>query len=233
MSNEVIYIYIYNPELVFLKKEIFKGYHEYFSNFFISFNESTVVETLSNPIILLPQFLLVLYTSIVFISFYFNYFSTANKEEATIDADYLVASTTVEAEKEISCFDDMILAFVVLIYIFGWYFYIHCWSVVSVLPELAFLFYLFPGLYFIIFGIPTSLAYDFGLYFLCYLRGVGTLPVFSYELIFDYIQVTIFYTRIVVQGVRLVLMLFTFASLHEFMLHFSLPQKSFICSEYF
>jgi hypothetical protein len=233
MSDEVLYVYIYNPELIFLKKQIFKDYYEYFSNFFIIFNESTIVETLSNPIILLPQFLFLVYISLIFISFYFNYFSTANKEEATVDSDYLIASATVEAEKEITCFDDMILGFVILLYIFGWYFYIHCWSVISSLPELAFLFYLFPGLYFIIFGIPTSLLYDFGLYFAAYLRGVGTLPVFTYELVFDYIAVLIFYTRIIVQGVRLVLMLFTFAELHEYVIHFSFPQKAFICPEYF
>jgi len=114
-----MYIYIYNPELIFLKKQLFKDYYEYFSNFFIIFNESTIVETLSNPIILLPQFIFLLYISIIFISFYFNYFTSSNKEEATIDSDYLVSSATVEAEKEITCFDDMILGFVVLLYIFG------------------------------------------------------------------------------------------------------------------
>jgi hypothetical protein len=233
MSDEVLYIYIFNPELIFLKKQLFKSYYEYFSNFFIIFNDSVIVETLSNPIILLPQFLFLIYLSIIFISFYFNYFSSLHKEESLVDADYLIASATVESEKEITCFDDMILGFVILLYIFGWYFYIHCWSVISSLPELAFLFYLFPGLYFIIFGIPTSLAYDFGLYFLAYLRGVGSIPVFTYELVFDYIAVIIFYTRIIVQGVRLVLMLFTFASLHEFIIHFSFPQKAFICPEYF
>jgi hypothetical protein len=119
MSNEIMYIYIYNPELIFLKKQIFKNYYEYFSNFFIIFNETIVVETLSNPIILLPQFLFMVYISIIFISFYFNYFSSYTKEEATIDTDYLVTSSAVEAEKEITCFDDMILGFVILIYIFG------------------------------------------------------------------------------------------------------------------
>jgi uncharacterized membrane protein len=63
---------------------------------------------------------------------------------------------TVESEIEITAFDDMILAVIVLIYVFGWYFYVHCWSLISSLPEIGFLFYLFPGLYFIILGIPTA-----------------------------------------------------------------------------
>jgi hypothetical protein len=69
---------------------------------------------------------MLIYFTLIFISFYFNYFSTATKEEACIDGDYLISSTSVEAEKEITAFDDMILGFVILIYIFGWYFYIHC-----------------------------------------------------------------------------------------------------------
>lgn len=224
---------MYNPELIFIKKQILMEYLSYFSKFFISLNDNTVTEVLPTPIILLPQFLFILYFVLIFISFYFNYFSSASKEESLIDADYLISSATVEAEKEITAFDDMILGFVVLVYLFGWYFYIHCWSIISIFPEIVFLFYLFPSLYFIIFGIPTLLAYNFGIYFLAYLRGVGASPVLFFELMYDYIAVIIFYTRIIVQGVRLVLMLGTLASLNEFMLHFSFTQRSFICSEYF
>lgn len=219
--------------MIFFKKQLLSVYLIYFSKFFIILNDNAVSEIIPSPIILFPQFLFILYFILIIISFYFNYFSSANKEESLIDADYLVSSATVEAEKEITAFDDMILGFVVLIYLFGWYFYIHCWSMLSIFPEIVFLFYLFPSLYFIIFGIPTLLAYNFGIYFLAYLRGVGASPVLIFELGYDYIAVIIFYTRIIVQGVRLVLMLGTLASLNEFMLHFSFPQRSFICSEYF
>jgi hypothetical protein len=140
---------------------------------------------------------------------------------------------TVEAEKEISAFDDMILAAIILMYIFGWYFYVHCWSIISALPEIGFLFYLFPGLYFIILGMPTAILYDCGIYFVTYLRGVGKTYVITVETVFDYIQVLIFYTRIMVQGVRLVMMLGVFAGCHEFVMFFSIPQKAFISSEYF
>jgi hypothetical protein len=232
-SSNTFYIFIYNPELIFLKKQLLGDYLPYFSKFFIALNENAVTEVISSPVVLFPQFLFIVYFTLIFISFYFNYFSSASKEEALIDADYLVSSSTVEAEKEITAFDDMILGFVVLIYIFGWYFYIHCWSIISIFPEIGFLFYLFPALYFIIFGIPTLLAYNFGIYFLAYLRGVGASPVLTFELVYDYIAVVIFYTRIIVQGVRLVLMLGVMASLNEFVLNFSFPQKSFICPEFF
>lgn len=180
-----------------------------------------------------PQFLFVLYFALVFVSAYFNYFTSSLKEEAAIDADYLVCSSTVESEKEITAFDDMILAFVILLYVFGWYFYIHCWSLVCAFPELIFLFYLFPCLYFIIFGIPTILAYIFGIQFLVYLRGVSSSPSLAAELMFDYIGVVVFYVRILIQGVRLVLMLLTLASLNELIMHWSIPQKALICPEYF
>jgi len=95
------------------------------------------------------------------------------------------------------------------------------------MPELIFVFYLFPLLYFIIVGIPSFLIYDFGIFFLIYLKGVGSSSIIIFELLFDYIAVIIFYTRIIVQGVRLVLMLFTYISMHDLVLFFSFNQKNF------
>jgi len=75
--------------------------------------------------------------------------------------------------------------------------------------------YLFPFIYFIIFFIPFSLLYDYGSYFLTYLNGVGKSSILMLELLFDYIAVSIFYLRLMVQNVRLVFMLFTYSELHE------------------
>ena len=101
------------------------------------------------------------------------------------------------------------------------------------MPELVLVFYLFPGLYYIIIGMPTFLIYDFGIYFLAYMGGVGKQSILSVVLMFDYINVIIFYTRILVQGVRLVLMLGTYASMHDFVLYFSFNQKMFLGAETF
>jgi hypothetical protein len=233
MSTDSTYIFIYNPELLFVKKQLLLDYSKFFSNLFFILNETTLIESFSSPVFVLPQFFFLTYSALIFISFYFNYFVSSTKEEALIDNDYLINSMTVEAEKEISAFDDMILAAIILMYIFGWYFYVHCWSIISALPEIGFLFYLFPGLYFIILGMPTAILYDCGIYFVTYLRGVGKTYVITVETVFDYIQVLIFYTRIMVQGVRLVMMLGVFAGCHEFVMFFSIPQKAFISSEYF
>ena len=101
------------------------------------------------------------------------------------------------------------------------------------MPELILVFYLLPGLYYIIIGIPTFLIYDFGIFFLMYLRGVGASSVLFFELMYDYIAVIIFYTRILVQGIRLILMIATYASLNDLILFFSFNQKMFLSSENF
>jgi hypothetical protein len=233
MNGDSTYIFIYNPELLFLKKQLLSDYLPFFSNLFIVLNEGVFIESLSSPIIVVPQFLFLVYAALLFISFYFNYFLSPTKEESLVDNDYLISSMVVEAEKEITAFDDMILAAIILMYIFGWYFYVHCWALISALPEIGFLFYLFPGLYFIIFAIPTTVLYDCGIYFVAYLRGAGKTSVFLVEFIDDCMQILIFYTRITVQGARLIMMLSTFALCHEFVMFFSIPQKAFIASEYF
>jgi len=66
-----------------------------------------------------PQLLFLLFLCVLFINFYFSFFMSYVKEESLIDTDYLNASISVESEKEISSFDDMMLACIILIYIFG------------------------------------------------------------------------------------------------------------------
>lgn len=231
-SKESSVIFIFHPELCFININ--------FIQYLFSFQTSSVLfsifdlansESFLTPVILLPQLLLLFFFTLVFLNFYFSYFSSYSKDESIVDSDYLISSLSVESEKEITSYDDMLLGLVILLYVFGWYFYIHCWSILSLMPELVLVFYLFPGLYFIIVGIPTFLIYDFGIHFAIYLRGVSNYPVLAMELVYDYIAVIIFYTRILVQGVRLVLMIFTYASMHDLILFFTFNQKMFFGSE--
>ena len=231
-SKENSLFFIFHPELIFLKNFIFYYFNNFFTNQRFVIYNNVDYENFQTFLSFFVQYLFLLFFCLGFIIFYFSYFTNPYKEENFIDSDYLVASASVEAEKEISSFDDIILTFIVLFYIFGWYFYIHCWSLLSYMPELILVFYLFPGLYFIILGIPTFLIWDFGIFFLVYLRGVGSAPFLAIELMYDYLAVIIFYTRILVQGVRLVLMLFTYASMHDVVLFFSFHQKMFLGSEF-
>ena len=88
--------------------------------------------------------------------------------------------------------------------------------------------YLFPGIYYIIICIPTFLLYDFGIFFLSYLRGVGASSVILFELVFDYIAFLAFYIRLCVQGVRLILMIFVYVSLHDLILLSPVNPKLFL-----
>jgi hypothetical protein len=105
--------------------------------------------------------------------------------------------------------------------------------IASVAPELLLIFYLLPGLYYIIIGVPTFLVYDFGIFFLAYLRGVGQVSMLFMEFVYDYIALIAFYVRILVQGVRLILMIFTYASMHDAIIYFSFDQKIFLGAETF
>lgn len=231
-SRESSVVYIYHPELILIKNFIFNEfYNMYFTNFRLSIYDGIDQESFRTPLMLLPQLLILLYTVFLFISFYFSYYFSSVKEESTIDSDYLAASVTIESEKELGSIDDMLLCTIVIVYIFGWYFYVHCWSLLSVVPELLSVFYLLPVTYYIIFSIPTYLSYDFGIFFLGYLRGVGPSPVLIAELMYDYIAFVAFYIRLMVQGVRLVLMIFTYTSMHDLIIFFSYDQQFMLGSE--
>lgn len=69
------------------------------------------------------------------------------------------------------------------------------------------------------------LILDFGLFFLTFLKGSSQLPLLALELIYDYIALAAFYIRVLVQSVRLILMIFTFFSLHEMILEMKFNQR--------
>jgi len=87
------------------------------------------------------------------------------------------------------------------------------------MPELVLAIFFFPLLYYTIGNTPTFLLYDFGILYNCYLRGVAPSPTMLFELMYDYIAVIAFYVRVLTQAVRLVLMFFTYALMHDFVLY--------------
>jgi hypothetical protein len=180
---------------------------------------------------MLPQFIFIFILVLFLLLTYFNYYSNYNTEDNIVDHDYLTYNVTIEAEEEIGSMDDMLLTSVILLYIFLWFFWIYSWSYISITPKLVMSIYLFPFIYFIILFIPLSLLYDYGSYFLTYLNGVGKSSVLMLELLFDYIAVSIFYLRLMVQNVRLVFMLFTYSELHEMIVFYSLEDNLFLGNE--
>jgi hypothetical protein len=66
---------------------------------------------------------------------------------------------------------------------------------------------------------PTSLLLDFGIFYICYLRGVAPTSNLLFELVYDIIALIAFYVRVLVQGVRLVLICYAYMSMHDFVLY--------------
>lgn len=219
-SKDSTLFVIYHPEVLFFKNQIFNNF---FFDFLTDINISAIQyldsQSLLSPIMLFPQLLFVVYVGFFFVAFYFSFYSSSSKEESTVDADYLAASLTVESEKEIGSIDDIIMPLIIFLYTFGWYFYIYCFNILSCVPEIILVVFFFPLLYYTIGNTPTFLLYDFGILYNCYLRGVAPSPTLVFELLYDYIAVLAFYLRILTQGVRLLLMFFTYAAMHDFVLY--------------
>jgi hypothetical protein len=220
---------IYHPEMEIIKSG-FKNstLFPFMSEFIFPLYNLVDMESVLLPVMLFPQFILTIYFVGLIIVFYFSFFTSSTKEESLIDADFMLTSTAVESEEEIGSFDDMIIAGIMFVYIFGWFFYFQCGMFLNYGPEFLMVVYLMPALYYVIFCIPTFLIYDFGIFFLSYLRGASPLPVLIMELLYDYIAVFSFYIRLCVQGVRLLLMFFTFASLHDYIIFFTINPKFFL-----
>lgn len=231
-SRESTLFFIHHPEIMIAADEINNKYWRLYNSYLTSVIGLMISnESFMTVGVLLPQLLLVLWLLTLGIMVYFSYYSSSVKEESLVDLDHALWSVTIEAEEEIASMDDMLMAFIVIFYVFGWFFYAHCWMVISQFPELMLVMYVFPFLYYIILLIPTFLVFDFGIYFLGHLKGVGSSPVLLLELLYDYISFAAFYIRVLVQAVRLILMSFTYASLHDFIIFYSLDQRWLAGSE--
>ena len=219
-SKDTALFIIYHPEAIFFKNQILNNFFfDYLTDISFSTIQYLDHQSLLTPIMLFPQLLFISYVAFFFTAFFFSYYSNSSKEESTVDSDFLAASITVESEKEIGSLDDILMPSIVLIYTFGWYFYLYCWSLLSSVPEVVLVFFFFPLLYYTICNTPTFLLYDFGILYNCYLRGIAPTPTLIFELMYDYIAVIAFYVRILTQGVRLALMFFTYAAMHDYVLY--------------
>jgi hypothetical protein len=98
-------------------------------------------------------------------------------------------------------------------------------------PECSLVFVLFPLLYYTIGNTPTFLLYDFGILYNCYLRGIAPTPTMLFELIYDYVAVIAFYVRVLTQGIRLALMFFTYAAMHDYVTYMDYTHRCWIGNE--
>jgi hypothetical protein len=189
-------------------------------------------EHLLTAVMLFPQYVLTLMLITALFITYFQFFTSSVKEENLIDQDFLISLSLIEAEEEISSPDDMAGALLLFIYVFFWFFYIYVWTIIEIQPEFMLIFCLMPFIYVVIFLIPTNLLVDFGIYFVAYLRGSASTPNFLFEAMYDYIAIFALFIRLFVQGVRLLLMLFVYASLHDYILFWSWHSRFWLYGNY-
>jgi len=67
--------------------------------------------------------------------------------------------------------------------------------------------------------------YDFGILYTAYLKGIAASSLPLLELLYDYIAILAFFVRLLVQGVRLILMFFTYAGMHDTILYMNYDHK--------
>lgn len=207
---------IYHPEYIFYTKaenaaiasDFLTGFHFFFIN-----NESSHV--LTTPFFYAIQFFILVFSVLFFVTMFFSFFNTENSNEGATDSEFFMTNLTIEAEKEIFSADDAKYLIILVIIFFGSYF---CFLALSSTPFegiAVFFLGLAPVLFFAILSVPVSLLFDFGLFFLIYLRGTAATSSIMFELIYDYIGVTAFFTRIIVQFVRIGLMFAVYGMMHE------------------
>jgi len=115
-SQEFSLLLVYHPELFYLSQN--NMLFGVLTKLNISVLDSMFIENYYIPVFLFSQFLFLIFIVSLFISFYFSFFTSSTKEENTVDFDFLAASLTVEAEKEITAIDDILMGLVVVVYIF-------------------------------------------------------------------------------------------------------------------
>ena len=115
-SQEFTLLLLFHPELFYISTTELNFGISTAINFAVA--DTLLIENYYVPAFLFSQFLFLLFIISIFVSFYFSFFNSASKEENTVDFDFLVASLTVEAEKEITAIDDILMGAVVIIYIF-------------------------------------------------------------------------------------------------------------------
>jgi hypothetical protein len=119
-SRDISLLSIHHPEFSIIAQQCSESYiSKYMTSFSLALRELVETERLITPISNIIDVVFMLLLVSVFLSVYFSYFSSSVKEEVTIDYDYMSASGTVEAEKEITGMDDMLMGLVIVLYLIG------------------------------------------------------------------------------------------------------------------
>lgn len=231
-SKENALIWLYHPELFWHISSLNQFLTYFYGGIFdfIYFDKSNPdICILAHTLYIHLIILFLIFTA--FISILFNFYGNANTEENTVDLDYLTVSSTVEAEKEIASIDDYLGIIIMIMYVFGIFFFTYAWSSIISQSALMLSYYAIIIMFIFVIGMPTLVLYDLGIFFLIYIRGAGKSSNSFIEIVYDYVACTIFYTRILAQWIRIVLMLIVFISLSHYVSEFEIANNMIIGNE--
>lgn len=216
---------LFHPDSVFISKNLN-------SNFVLHNSiklQLALIDFMQKSLLIIPiqyglQLLMVFAILFAFIVFFCSFFSN-NKEELQADADYSVSNMSAEAEKELFAIDDATCLFLLLFFVFASYFGFFALVIDIEYVEFLTFFASIPFVVLILLLMPCNLVFDFGLLFVAYLRGVANTSSFFFELVYDYIGIAAFFTRLTVQFVRLILMFVVYCMMHDTVVLFTTPMR--------
>lgn len=224
---------IYHPETIFIQKSLNNtAYLNFFSSFKLNLAVFLDKNNIIEPLNYLLQISFLIYF-IIFFSMLFLSFFSKNKEEFQIDIEHSFINLSSEAEKEIFSVDDALNLLFFLLFFFGVYFGFLFLSLHSAFTELFVFFLPLLFIFYFIVLIPFNLLFDFGLFFVVYLRGSSNTSSLFFECVYDYIGVIAFFTRLLVQFVRLVLMFVVYCMMHDTVMLQNYSQKNFLIGDSF
>jgi len=234
-SNEILtptLLVLENPELIDFNTAGSITHHRLFNLSCTSWSftllKSEYVDSINTLSSSLVSYLMAIYLIYLFVVLYFYTNNKLNTSEVSADNDYISIWALSESEKELGSADDLIFLLIVVTYIFGWFFGSYFYFIVSKLPEFLTFMYSIPGIFYVVFSVPTYLLYDYGLYYGTYLRGASVSSFLIYELGYDIIMISVFYIRLALQAIRLVLMFIACASYYDYILFYNYKHGMFL-----
>jgi hypothetical protein len=207
---------IFHPEVIYIEKTIENSLLTIGGlDLYITLYDFIQKNSLVIPVAIMFQLLAVFFILLFGLIFFLSFFSSNNKESWASSLDHTFSNGSIEAEKELFSAEDVLFLFNSIFFIFGSYFYFLAMSLDMSYTEFTIFYYAIPLLVLSLLWIPINLLYDFGLLFNLYLRGSTNTSNFFFELIFDYIGIVAFFTRLLVQFVRLILMMVVYCMMHD------------------
>jgi len=230
-----LYYYTFINTNVFLTITLYCPINFYNDTYFISvlenFQNTTLLSAAPNPLmkifnnniyIFYEYYIIYIYIYYYFFIFLFLFiylyiylFSTIN----SFSINLFFLNMLTEIEKELNSIDDLIYIIFIFFSFFSYSFFFYSLLFFINYSNIVLFFFIY-NIQLVLILIPTFLLYDYGFYFIIYIRGSTSSSIFLYENILDYINIIAYCLRVIIQLVRLVVILVTFFTFSELYLEY-------------